>query len=66
MSYPEIGEFVDDVFPVVPPRHHRVVKERHHRQILQKYNKLCVRKKTTFFKLFVEEIHEIEHSGTGL
>jgi hypothetical protein len=47
MSYPEIGKLMDDVFPVVPPRHHGVVKERHHRQILHTCNKLCGMKKTT-------------------
>ena len=47
MSYPEIGKLMDDVFPVVPPRHHGIVKERHHRQILHTYNETCERKKTT-------------------
>jgi hypothetical protein len=39
MKYPnfylEIGELVDDVLSVVPPRHHGVVKQGQHGQVLQ-------------------------------
>jgi hypothetical protein len=61
MSYPEIGELVDDVFSVVPPRHHGVVKERHHRQILHTYKKFMWEEKDD---LFVDEIQD--HSSSRL